>query len=262
MYKRYLLVFLALLATIIPASLSQGATVLVDSYRYSSVVSPIPTTNLVGWYDATDTATLTTSGSNVTGWADKSGAGNNITGVSGNYPQTGTRSVNGLNALDFNGTSQHLPFPSALYSLSSGDNTVYIVNTFDTNIQMASIHGQDSGSNRYRQIIQGPLNAYHGTALTAFPGYSYNSNFNLYEQLFSGTSITLGINGSTATTASAGSNFTMVNFYIGAQNGSSNWLDGAVAEIIFYNRALNTSERNQVIGYLCTKYAFTCSTIP
>lgn len=60
---------------------------------------PTDLADLIAWVDASDTATITLSGSDATAWADKSGNGNNLTGTG--YAQSGTRTQNGLNVLDF-----------------------------------------------------------------------------------------------------------------------------------------------------------------
>jgi len=56
----------------------------------------------VGWWDATDSDTITDSGGNVSQWDDKSGNNYDVTQGSGSdQPITGTRNINGLNILDF-----------------------------------------------------------------------------------------------------------------------------------------------------------------
>lgn len=60
----------------------------------------LPLTDIDMWWDASDTTTITATGSNVTLLADKSGRGNDLT-PNGVEPVTGTRTVNGLNVLDF-----------------------------------------------------------------------------------------------------------------------------------------------------------------
>lgn len=64
--------------------------------------SPIQITGLVGWYDASDSSTITLSGSNVTQWDDKSGSGYHlIQGTAGNQPVISAASQNGLDAVTF-----------------------------------------------------------------------------------------------------------------------------------------------------------------
>jgi hypothetical protein len=63
------------------------------------------------WLDASDAATVTLSGSDVTQWDDKSGNGNHVTqSTSGNRPDydTTTNIVNGLNVITFDGSDDFL----------------------------------------------------------------------------------------------------------------------------------------------------------
>jgi len=58
--------------------------------------------SVVGWWDASDLATITSVGGKVSQLDDKSGGGNHATQGSGSLqPTTGTRTQNGLNVLDF-----------------------------------------------------------------------------------------------------------------------------------------------------------------
>lgn len=58
--------------------------------------------DLLAWSDAADTATITHSGGAVSQWNDKSGNGYHVSQANGAYqPTTGSRTIGGLNALDF-----------------------------------------------------------------------------------------------------------------------------------------------------------------
>lgn len=66
--------------------------------------SPFDDPALLGWWDAGDTTTIFETGGIVSGWADKSGgAALNQTNTQ-RRPTTGLRTINGLNALDFDGS--------------------------------------------------------------------------------------------------------------------------------------------------------------
>ena len=58
---------------------------------------------LLGWWDASDAASITEDTGAVTDWADKAGAGALSQGNPVLRPTTGTRSLNGLNVIDFDG---------------------------------------------------------------------------------------------------------------------------------------------------------------
>lgn len=65
--------------------------------------APLDDPLLIGWWDAADVATLTDVGGVVSAWADKAGGDPLSQGAAGAQPQTGIRTLNGLNLLDFDG---------------------------------------------------------------------------------------------------------------------------------------------------------------
>ncbi|CAN0591591.1 unnamed protein product, partial [Ectocarpus sp. 12 AP-2014] len=74
-----------------------------DSAAVSQFFTPSSDTALLGWWDATDSATITTNGGLVSAWADKAGGSALVQPAGIQQPTTGTRSLNGQNVLDFNG---------------------------------------------------------------------------------------------------------------------------------------------------------------
>jgi hypothetical protein len=70
----------------------------------SSVWTPLELPGLAGWWDASDTSTITASSGSVSQWNDKSSNGRNVSQGSGAaQPTTGASTRNGLNVLDFDG---------------------------------------------------------------------------------------------------------------------------------------------------------------
>ena len=60
------------------------------------------------WLDASDISTVSQSGGSVSEWGDKSG-GNNATQLTGvSQPTTGTRTISGLNVIDFDGVNDFM----------------------------------------------------------------------------------------------------------------------------------------------------------
>jgi len=81
------------------------------SPSFASIPSPFTPSDipgLVGWYDASDEATIEVTGSLVNAWLDKSGFGNTVTATLGDRPKTGTKTINGMNALEFDGSNDFL----------------------------------------------------------------------------------------------------------------------------------------------------------
>lgn len=73
-----------------------------DSETPAVVYSPLDLANLISWHDASDTSSITATGTNAEIINDKSGNGWHLTTVGTDYPQTGVNSINGLNVLTAN----------------------------------------------------------------------------------------------------------------------------------------------------------------
>ena len=100
----------------------------------------------LAWFDASDTSTITESGGAVTQWADKSGNANNAN--AGTSPVTGTRTVNGLNVIDFI-TNDYLEISATIGKPSS--------------FTVAAVFQSDSAS---RQFACGSIDSSGATATT------------------------------------------------------------------------------------------------
>jgi len=89
-------------APTVSAGLPDGVTIDYSAWTPASV-SPL------AWYDASDAASIVNNGSLVSQWNDKSGnAHHMLQGTSGNQPTTGSRQINGLNAIDFDGSNDQM----------------------------------------------------------------------------------------------------------------------------------------------------------
>ena len=79
----------------------------------ASGFNPRQISGLLAWYDAADAATITTA-TGVSAWTDKSGNGYTLRqSIGNNQPATGTRTIGGKNALDFDGSNDILSLGSS-----------------------------------------------------------------------------------------------------------------------------------------------------
>jgi len=84
------------------------------------------------WLDASDTTTITSSSGAVSQWNDKSGNARHMTQSTGiNQPITGTRTVNGLNGIDFQSASSHWMTCGDVLDLGTNGITIFSVCKFD-----------------------------------------------------------------------------------------------------------------------------------
>ena len=82
------------------------------------------------WLDASDASTITESGGAVSTWADKSGNGYDVTqATAANKPTTGTRTLNGLNVVDFDDNDELVSSAAASVwnFLHQTESTIFVV---------------------------------------------------------------------------------------------------------------------------------------
>jgi hypothetical protein len=75
--------------------------------------------------------------------------------------------------------------------------------------------------------------------------------------MFTGASNTFYLNGTSGSTVSSSGNFGYSNYEVGGSFGEENLvpLNGFIGELIHFNTALTTSQRQQVEGYLAWKWS-------
>jgi hypothetical protein len=231
---------------------------------FSTVFTPKSLTGLQLWLDAADSSTITGT-STVTEWADKSGNGNNATATGS--PTLAQNSINGVQSIAtgsgnyFNGsisitgttftcfavatTTLSMPLSSQdqrLVSLANGTNTdwgesggaIALFNESGTNTIATYRVYTTRGSN---PIIQN----------TPFLAVGQDDGTNAY----------LWYNGSAGTLPSSASSgtFAITKYGIGNQaNPTVEYWVGNIGEVIIFNTALTTSQRQQVEGYLAWKW--------
>lgn len=126
---------------------------------FKKIITPLPLlidngqSDLKLWLDASDTSStnITQSGGSVSQWLDKSGKGYNLTQSTGSdQPTTGSSTINGLNAIDFNGT-QYLE-NNSFASLLAGNDISFSAHFVyqPTSVSSGTIFGAgNSSSNNY-----------------------------------------------------------------------------------------------------------------
>jgi hypothetical protein len=111
---------------------SDATTVaLLDGYLVDKWALPPPgVTGLIGWWDAKATSSLTLSGSNITAVADRSGAGNNLTTVTGSPTYSATGFNTTKPAIVFT-SANHYGLEKTGFAIGTGNTlTVWYVGTF------------------------------------------------------------------------------------------------------------------------------------
>jgi hypothetical protein len=248
-------------------------------------VPPIPTTPVAGytaWFDAADTGTITVSGSSVTQWNDKSANAYNLTqGTAANRPLSGTRTINSLNVIDFDGTNDSLNGSTAsnwTFLNNATGNSIFVVALSDTNAAAGFVMSTAGGSSASvgLDFIRQPAGTIYyfvrrgvgGTsAVSAIAQGTWADATGVYYTLLStpNNATTLDkaisrVNGgaelksNTSTDAPSASSPSQPLCVGDASNSAGAAFNGAIAEIILYNSVLNATDRALNESYLANKW--------
>lgn len=232
------------------------------SIKRVGAFSPTSISGCQLWLDGSDSSRLTLSGSNVTQWSDKSGVGNNATPYSTSPQRVG-------NSVLFSG-SNAIKCGKFLTSISY---SVFIVNNFASGftnkisfgcwkVEYGSFTYVEDGSIRVGVNNSGNYNVDASTSTASF-----NTNriygLTLSSSSTPGSAFTFngsidGSNVSLSGTSTSGNATTCAEeVTIGGLMEDSipkYQLNGYVYEVIVYNSALSTAQRQQVEGYLAWKW--------
>lgn len=233
--------------------------------RAAKISTFVPTqiAGLVGWFDAADITTMTLSGSSVTQWRDKSVQANTATN-SGNYPTLAQNAMNNRNVLVFSG-SQYLTFTASLLPNGSTQNSIFIVSKQTAgNLAVCFSYGSVVGGSCLQIYYAGNvLNIDFYGASASYDNVSVAGVANIIEGVFTTTNTGYrnGIpftTNNTSLTLSTGTTFGYIG--VGQSAGSLNYyLTGQIAEIVSFNTALTTEQRQQIEGYLAWKWGLKTS---
>jgi hypothetical protein len=239
------------------------------------VFSPADLTPVL-WLDASDASTITSSGSpaKVSQWASKAGGYNAVQATGANQPTTGTVTINGLNAIDFDGTNDTVSVANfdlsggqkfsvvAVFSAIAGaaSNNALMTHTADPTLNIGAwgLFRDDSNSTfaYYRRDTV-------GGAVTATVA-TVSSTPKVYALTYDGTLSTneanawLNNNGSVTRSGVVNTNVNLLNatLFVGGQ-ATVFFLPCQIAELVITKTALTTAEREALQTYLADKWGIT-----
>ena len=204
------------------------------------------------WLDASDTSTITEVGGAVSQWDDKSGNGNDVAqGTAALQPTTGTRTINGLNVLDFDGSDQLLVNGSTL----SQPNTIFLVASFDAGGGASPYAISSSGTNStvFSLLTTSSIRIFAGSNLVSSETCSFAPQ--IYGAIINGASSVIRVDG-VATSGDAGSaSLTLLS--IGSSYNNLQDLNGAIAEVIIVDGTLTAGQITATESYLADKWGIT-----
>ena len=200
-------------------------------------------TGMALWLDAADTATVITSGSNVTAWNDKSGNGRNFTTTSGTPTYSLTNGINFVGStFDIMSTSVTLPY-------TAGSTAIFVV------VRVTALN------NSFAYILVFGNN-------TSDTSLRYNSGvFNSNDAFNNRIWYLNGTQGGTSTPASILNNTTLLNGTINftgtnilqlSSSFNGRYLTGFIQEVLIYS-SITSLERQNLEGYLAWKWGLQTS---
>jgi hypothetical protein len=229
--------------------------------RTSSTFNPTVFGNIQLWLDAADTGTITfSSGSNISGWADKSGRGCNASTINGT-PTLVSNSLNGNPGVFFNGGANMRGSASNTGTVLTGFLVANVSNTTPGSTRIVSL-GQ-IGTGDWQSLERTGLFARRSTsqlmtlrnlADLGFADISFNTGL-LATSVYTGSSNTFYVNGTAGTSAASSGSFGYSAYGIGKDPGNdTNFYIGSVYEVLIYNTSISTVDRQTIEGYLTWKW--------
>ena len=207
------------------------------------------------WLDASDGTTITESGGAVSQWDDKSGNGNDLTqGTSANQPTTGSRTLNGFNVLDFDGTDNMavtyaapISQPLTIFGIAQNDNP-----SGNGHLWTGTV------ANSAQLYLVGSVAEHWITG--GLPTLKYTTapdgNVNLYRVTYDGASTSFAINGDVKITGTTGTD-SPAGFKVGSAVNGLAAFDGVVGELIVVEGTLTAQQIADTETYLADKWGIT-----
>jgi hypothetical protein len=211
-------------------------------------------------------AGVTTSGSNVTQWADAGNYG--VTGTAFNNPILYTNNHNFNPAVTFNGTNAYIDLPDGFANFTAGVSGFVIGRpTASLNYARFFDFGNGPFDNNLNLRRIATTNDYSYESVNGSTGSNttvankiVNNEVNEYGFVHAGTTATLYKNGENLGSGSAQNlvNITRINNYVARSNwAGDDYYQGDMAEIILFNKNVTNTERQKVESYLAIKYGKT-----
>lgn len=222
-----------------------------------------PLSGLAAWYDADDISSIVHSDGSVSQWDDKSGNSKHVTQVTSiNQPKTGLYTINGRNALFFDGVDSYIQRIDGMPNIAT---TIFVIaNCFSSPPE--GVVGPNFVGNKGSIAA----NTLHNVSFSAYNIAGQSTGYSTSWPSDANKSILYmgGWNGTTGGHRSRDGNLTPTaitgltpgtidaEICIGSRyNGSLGSVHyGTIGEILIYNSFLSEADRQRIEGYLMWKW--------
>lgn len=247
---------------------SQGAAHYVKGV--SAITATFQRDNLFAHFDASVEESISSVDGRISKWKDISGNDRHaIQNTEDIKPETGVNTQSNKNVITFtdnDGNGQAINLPSDFYLLPNGPHTVFIVcRSTGTTGSMQRIYSMGAGTSLRSAmsyaISDDECNFRNNSGSSLSPNATIDRDeFSIITVSILDTNLYIKINNETELTNTNGAyQATSTNAMIGAKflasgNGINQYLIGDIAEMLFYDSALSSDEKERIIFYLSNKW--------
>ena len=224
-----------------------------------NLATPQTISGLSLWLYGDDPGMTISTGVSV--WPDRSGKNRNATQSTAGKQPINTNTINGRKVVTFQGVDDTMEIAAAS-DFNATSQTIFIVSR-QTSLAFAVLWHKAANSAvtngvivRYR--LDGAIWLYQkgsGSPQTLTTYAATNTNLNVFSIVLQPTSQQGWVNGTSRATASDAQAYgNNSSIWLGSRMDEAEFLAGDIAEIIYYNRALSTSERRTIEQYLSKRW--------
>lgn len=228
----------------------------------ASGFNPKSISGLSLWLDAADASTITI-GTGVSVWADKSGNARNATQGTGGKQPAYSSTISGKNVVTFLGTDDTMQIP-ANAAFNATSQSIFIVARQNTAGNQSLFYKADGNAvngiqMKYRAGTTFWLYQQNDNSSETIVSNSVtNSNTNIFAVVLEPSAQAGWINGTAANTSTASRTYDNNSGpWLGSRRDVGEYFIGDIAEVLHWNRALTTTERQSVQNYLGKKWGIT-----
>jgi hypothetical protein len=214
------------------------------------------------WLDASDTDTITEAAGAVSQWNDKSGNDCHAVQASSiSQPITNSRTLNGLNVLDFDGSNDDMSMVAGPQPDSAQTIMIAVVD-LDSPLKAEGqrlLNFQVGASSRWSLRLEDELLAqYTNAASFTGPEIAITSGARLISGYRDGTTVGVSVNGGVPVTDTSGGNATVDTWKVGSYDSANDFLDGGFAEVVVL-KSYTLETLQKLEGYLAWKWGIQTS---
>lgn len=220
---------------------------IINSFVHSGAFAPDDIAGLVGWWDADNVSGG--DGDPVSTWPDASSSAWDLTQASTARPTIQTNELNTHSVVRFDGTNDSMVNTSVSVAQP---NTVFLVAKRTTSAAQDAFF--DGSTTRQAFYTESTTNLKFFAGSDIDTGDAPGTAWRYYSVVVNGASSEIWMDGVSVWSGNPGAN-TLAGLLVGVDGGAGTYfLDGDIAELIMYDSALGTSDRENVEDYLKSKY--------